>query len=358
MANIFDYLAWRGDLPLEVSPFNSVDGVILARLAYLPFGAVLPDEAAACSVQDAAQAILAAPECFFNESDVRLLEQLSQSPRFRDLQLTGFVDLLDEETQFCALTIRLDPNNLFLSFRGTDNTLVGWKEDFNMSFVCPVPAQTLALAYLGRTAARLTGAIRMGGHSKGGNLAVYAGAFCGEAIQNRIVEIYNYDGPGFDQQVLDDPGYDAICQRVQTFVPKSSVVGMMLGHEEQYTIVDSSQMGVMQHNIYSWDVYGPDFVRLEQVNNSSRFMDFTLKAWLRDMAPAQREVFFDAVYRILEQTNAKTFREVTENLPQNAVIIAKTVKNLDEDTRKAVTHALGLLFKSARTGLSQMIQNR
>ena len=355
MATLFDYVTWRGDLPFAQQGCNPLDGAIFARLAYLPFHRVVPDAKAVCPLRDAAQALLSLPERSFSDNDAQLLQRLIDAPRFRDLPLRGIVDRLSDETQFAAVTIQL-PQEAYLSFRGTDNTLVGWKEDFNMTFVCPVPAQKLALAYTEQTAEQLPGKLRLGGHSKGGNLAVYAAAFCQPEVQRRVTGVYNFDGPGFDEIVLQNERYDRICSRVQTFVPQSSVVGMMLGHEEQYTVVSSTSVGIMQHNLYSWDVAPTGFVCLEEVTNGSRFMDFTLKTWLKDMTPAQRETFFDTIYGIMVQTNAKTFRELTDNWFQNALSIARTVKNLDEDTRKAVTQALSLLLKSASTGLEQMIR--
>lgn len=363
ITNIFDYFVWRGDLTLEHSEFNEIDGVILARLSYLPFEKIMEQRSMEpTKIAYAANAFLKLPDIesiVLLKDDVRLLTVLAESPRFQNMEILMYVNQIDVETQtqFSVITVKLNENHYFISFRGTDNTLVGWKEDFNMSFVCPVPAQKLALHYIENLAHSVSGNFIIGGHSKGGNLAVYASSFCSDDIQDRIEKVYNYDGPGFDEKVLLTDGYKSICQRVSTFIPQSSIVGMLLGHEEEYTIVHSAQVsGIWQHDTYSWEIQRTHFVCLGSVNNSSRFIDYTLKAWVSDLDYSQREKFIDTIYTIISDTNATTLRELGDNWFSSAKIVLKSIKNLDEETRHAVTQTLLLLAKSAKTGMFQMLQ--
>ena len=364
MTNIFDYLLWRGDLPLSQTPFNQVDGAVLARLSYLPFEHVMEQESGTpVRVDTTCRALLAWPNIqaiVLRKEDYRLLEALQDSPRFQNMEIFEYVNRVDPQTQtqFSAITLRLGNGELFISFRGTDNTLVGWKEDFNMGFECPVPAQQLAVAYFTRVAAENPGSFRLGGHSKGGNLAVYAAAFAPVYAQSRIEQVYNYDGPGFADTVLLAPGYRHICQRVSTYVPQSSVVGMLLGHKEQHTIVHSDQVGIKQHDIYSWEIRRDTFVYLQSVTNSSRLVDYTLKAFVAALTPEQREQFIDAVYAVLSETNASTIREMKKNWAVSAGRALRSMKNLDEPTRKAVMHALKVLGSSTRSGLTRVIAER
>ena len=365
MADIFDYLMWRGDLTLENSPLNAVDGMILARLSYLPFENIVDSGNEPCvTVGAACEAILQKPDIenkVLLKDDTRLMAALRDSARYRDMPLSGYVNELDAatQTQFSCITVGLGGNDICVSFRGTDNTIIGWKEDFNMSFVCPVPAQVLASRYVERLANEKNEKnIVITGHSKGGNLAVYAAAFCDDGVQKRITSVFNYDGPGFDDRVLRTESYKRICKRIMTFVPQSSVIGMLLGHEEAYTIVHSEQTGMMQHDVYSWDVRRDGFECLERVDNSSRFVDFTLKVWITDLDYKQRESFFDTVYTVMKETNASTLREMGENWFASAVSVLKSIKNLDEATRKAALRTLGLLVKCAGMGISHMWQTR
>ncbi|MGN0115161.1 MAG: DUF2974 domain-containing protein [Acutalibacteraceae bacterium] len=364
MTNIFDYLQWRGDLLLEKIGFNEADGVILARLSYIPFdGVINQDFADFVTVADAAKALLSIPDIknmVLLKDDVRLLEALSESERFRGMIISGYVNQIETEaqTQFSAITVRLSDDEYYISFRGTDHTLVGWKEDFNMGFACPVPSQKLAVEYLQNAAKRTRGRLVIGGHSKGGNLAVYAAAFCDDSVKRRIESVYNFDGPGFDNKVLSSDGYKSIFSKINTFVPQSSVVGMLLGHEEKYTIVHSSQNGIWQHDIYSWEIRRDGFVYLETVDNSSRFVDYTLKAWIAELDYKQREKFVDTIYSVMATTNATTFRELGDHWLANAKTVLTSYKNLDEPTRKAVTQALRSLAKCAKDGLFEMIRGR
>lgn len=224
------------------------------------------------NLPDIAQLVLA-------KYDVDLLKLLAENRRYRNMKLTYYVNQIENESQmqFSAVTVQISKKLHFVSYRGTDNTLVGWKEDFNMSFTCPVPAQKSAVEYLEQVASKTTGELILGGHSKGGNLAVYAAAFCKQALQGRIATVYNFDGPGFSQKVIKAEGYINICNKVTTYVPQSSIVGMLLEHEEKYTIIHSNQLGIMQHDIYSWMVERNHLVTLREITNSSKVIDRTLK---------------------------------------------------------------------------------
>lgn len=355
MANLFDYLDWRGDLRLEDSPFCEVDAMILARLSYLPFERTSLAGGSELTVKAAAAEILSLPEietALLLRDDLRFLRALSASRRFRSLALFGQENetCVEAQTQFSAIGVRLSPKRSHLSFRGTDNTLIGWKEDLDMGFVCPVPAQSQAVRYLEKMAAAHPGEITLGGHSKGGNLAVYAAAFCREEIQSRIRAVYNYDGPGFDDGVLQSEGYQRVCARVKTYVPQSSVVGMLLGHREKTVTVHSDNQGLTQHDLYSWEVARNRFVTLRSVTQSSRFVDQTLKHWLGELSREQRELFVDAVYTVLRDTNASTLREMGERRWESAMRMLRSFTNLDPLTRRAAMTAVGMLLKSTRAG--------
>ena len=360
MANIKDYLYWRGDLTFEQCAFNEVDGVILSRLSYAPYELVIDELPQSFhTIGRTSEAMLSFPDIAKHvvlPEDVNLLKEIRKSNRFKDLKVLFCDSQLDVEsqTQFFGVTYKLSDELYYVVYRGTDNTLVGWKEDFNMGFVCPVPAQKLADEYLERVAAELEGSLIVGGHSKGGNLAVYAAAFCHDDIQPRIRTVYNFDGPGFDETVLTAPGYKRICDRVKTYVPQSSIVGMLLGHEEKYTIVHSTHTVMpLQHDTYTWDINRDRFVYLETVTNSSKFLDSTLKGWIAALDVEQREKVVDTVYTVLKETNALTLRELSENWLATTRAIVKSIKNLDDETKKIVSEALRSLMKCARDALAK-----
>lgn len=354
MANLFDYLKWRGDLSLKQAPFNEIDNLILARLSYLPFDGIVTDSfQETISIAEASDLFFRSkdgPENVIMRADLPLLRDVAANKRYAQMGLSGFINQVDleDEKQFAALVIQMEPEVAYISYRGTDLSLAGWKEDFNMSFCTPVPSQEEAVNYLNRAAQALPGKFILGGHSKGGNLAVYAAAFCNPEVQGRILAVYNNDGPGFDSSILTSPGYQRISGKITTFIPQSSVVGMLLQHEEGYSVIQSSQIGLMQHDLFSWDVVKDRFVHLEQVDDHSRFVDQTLKTWLSNLSPKQREELIDNLFSIFEATNATTLKELTDNWHTNARILLRSYLNLDEEMRQNIAQILSLLFAAAK----------
>ena len=356
MSDLFDYIAWRWDLSQAAVPFNAVDALIFARLSYVPFdGVVPPGFDGGKPLPEAARQVLAKGvldrQTERGQESIRLLTMLADAPRYQGLTLCGFESTLDREAQeqFAAVTIRL-PLGAWVCYRGTDGTLVGWKEDFNMSFSDVVPAQLHAVEYLTRAAA-LPGTLRLCGHSKGGNLAVFAAAFCGESIQSRIVAVRNFDGPGFQRGVAGQPDFQRIIGRTRTFLPRSSVVGMLLEHEEPYTVVESrGSGGITQHNVCLWEVTRDGFQELRQVSDGSQFIDRAMKDWVATMDAEQREKVVNGVYEALSATQADTVREVREKGKMAAL---KAIMSLDEDTRRQTLSAMRGLYHSLKRSLPE-----
>ncbi len=360
MADIYDYLRWRGDLPAELYPLNEVDVMILAKLSYMPFDKIsLNADSAPISVRNAADLLLAIPDIEQHihwKDDADFLRALAESDRFCNMTLRGYVNKIEEEnqTQFSAITVQIGDKLSCVSFKGTDYTLVGWKENFNMSFICPVPAQESAAQYLKNAAENLDGSFIVCGHSKGGNLAMYAASFCREDIRERIDSVYNFDGPGFSEKVLNSEGYRHIRDKMITFIPQSSIVGLLLGHDERYIVVKSSEKaGLLQHDISSWEVERDHFSYIDNITDSSKFLDRTLKGWIADMDEVQREEFIDAIYSIVAQTNVRSIREMDDKRLECALAILSSFGSLDEKTRKLIFDSLSLLAKNAKKSMGK-----
>lgn len=351
MADMLDYLAWRGDIEFPQMPVNAVDALIFSTLSYIDFKDIVPDNPMqSISLAEAAAGLfsLEAPQTKVRvKKDLELLDAAAKSARFDNIKMTFYRSILipEEDTQFSAVTIFLEDGSAYIAFRGTDSTLTGWKEDFNMTFQSSIPAQRLALDYVQEFAEAHPIPLWMGGHSKGGNLAVYAAAKCGELLQKRIVEVYNQDGPGFSAAMMEDPGYRAILPKLRSYVPQSSVIGMLLEHEEPYTIIKSNQVGLMQHDPYTWQVLGADFLRVEELTADSRFLDRTFKNWLSQMSNEERSEFFDTVFELLESTGAERTGEIIR--PQNVRAYLKTLKT-NEYMRNILASELVRLISSAR----------
>lgn len=352
MSNICDYVKWRGDLELKQNQFNEIDGLILSRLSYFPFEWLIKEDEEITLEElskrfenaDKTKIIVLWPD------DNELIPLLGKSNRFKNMIATNFINKIDveKEKQFSAITIVLPDDTVFVSYRGTDDTLVGWKEDFNMCFKSHIASQLDAVEYINNISKKYGNNIRIGGHSKGGNLAVYAAMFADEETKNKIINVYNNDGPGFGDEIANSKQYKERIDNINTYIPQSSVVGRLLNHEEKYTVVKSTQKGIMQHDLYSWQVEGTKFICLEEVTNGSQFVDKTLKEWLKNLDSKQREVAIDAIFDIISTTDATRFEEIKEKWFVNTGIMLKKYNSLDENSKRMIIEFVQKLLRAIK----------
>lgn len=359
MADLFDYLKWRGDLTFAQLPPTSVDALIFSALAYIRFGGETEqDPDTPITLRDATDDFFLLPDWEDRirvKQDPTLLLAAASTTRFGSALLYRYRDIFlpEYETQFAAVTFLLDDGSAFIAFRGTDYSLIGWKEDFNMSFQEVVPAQRLALSYTTDIAKRCALPLRLGGHSKGGNLAVFAAVKSDPALRQRILDVYNNDGPGFREYLMEDAAYKEMVPRLHTFVPQSSVIGMLLEHEEPYTIIKSKQMGLLQHELYSWELDGPQFVLMEEISAQSHFLNLAIKSWLSEMSPSQRNEVVDALFTLLSVGKVESAKEIIQ--PKNLRRYFKTLSS-DENMRRLLSGEL-LSFIEAAVRTQQRISD-
>lgn len=352
MANMFDYLNWRGDLRFSQAPLNPVDALIFSTLSYTQFDDLITDDPIRpvflSTAVDAFFALADYEKRVRDKRDLELLLAAAESVRFRNVGLCFYRDefIPEEESQFAAMTFLLDDGTAFLAYRGTDYSLVGWKEDFNMSFQDTVPAQRKAVIYAEDFSALFPGMMYFGGHSKGGNLAVFASAKSSADIQNRILGVYSLDGPGFGDYLMGDPGYLAMVPKIHTYIPQSSIIGMLLEHEEPYTVIRSNQVSIMQHEPYSWVVMAGSFVEAGAMSADTVFLDKTIKKWLAGMSLPERNEFVDTVYELLSKGGASKAQHLIR--PQNIRTYLKTL-NADENMRRIIAGELANLIQSAKS---------
>jgi hypothetical protein len=356
MGTLFDYLDWRGDLTFEQCELGEVDSLILSLVSYLDFYKIVPASPAAKGLTFLAAAKRYAQRhkgegnnigLIMPHETVTVTTRAARTARFGSLRLLGHVNIVDDniQSQFSATTFLSGQNNCFIAFRGTDDTIIGWKESFNMSFLCPIPAQDFAAQYLHHIAeAHPHRRIYLCGHSKGGNLAVYAAVKAEPRVKERIVAVYNNDGPGFNCDFIKSEEYLSISSKIRTLVPQSSVVGMLLEHEECYEVVRSNQVGLLQHNGFSWEVMGNRFIHTDSVTDESKHIDMTLKQWLSELTIEERKHIIDAVYEILSSTNAKTLTE----LNAEKLKVIKAWNTLDTEAKTIVKRLIKLVIKTTK----------
>ena len=324
MANMLDYLAWRGDLTGVMDGYNAVDALIMASISYneLPMDSngAMPMSAAAKETPLSGEGASK-----YVRQWRQLLTEAGGSRRFGDFIMRRQVSVVDpsRSIQFAAVTAQAPDGAVFVCFRGTDNSVVGWREDFTMGFETPVPAQTAAAEYLAEEALRPGGPIRVVGHSKGGNLALYAAVHASEAAQRRIKAVYSFDGPGLDEESMSSDGCARLAGRIHSLIPQGSVVGLLLSYHPDYTIVRSNGVGILQHDAFTWQVMGNAFLRAEQLSRGSEFIDRSLHQWLKTCTPDQRRVFVNTLFDVIEASDAKQFSDVRKNLGAVGAAIAR-----------------------------------
>ena len=318
--NIYDYINWRGDLSFEQDPFNAMDALLFACISYVDFNGIIPEEGS-ITMEEATdvyfqihtQEEIEADKSFTRFSYL-LMREASHKDRYRNLTISDFVDCtsMEDLIQFAVLTIRTAPDEVFIAFRGTDDTIVGWKEDFYMS-CSTISSEKEALEYLIRTQAGKNDRIRLGGHSKGGHLSIYCSYRADEEIQNRIEKIYDLDGPGFNKEVKNSERFQRIGSKIERYIPENSVIGRLLADTAEPVVVVSSEKGLMQHDPVSWGIIGKEFVTVAKPSLASDVFDDTLTKWIDDMDFESKRQFIDDLFAVLEasgETNISQFSQL------------------------------------------------
>ena len=361
MANMMDYLDWRGDLTFTASGFNEVDNLLFAELVYTSFDGIVTGQSEAEAVtlaeasavfweQNSREEILA--RVSMTKAAPFVLEKMAKTERFRDVKLWGYVNDISEEeqSQFAVMCAGLPDGSIYVSFRGTDNTITGWREDFNMGYLSETPGQLKAVSYVEQMLGDGSCPVRIGGHSKGGNLAVYAAVHCSSGLQDRILAVYSNDGPGFRRDIVESAAYQRVLPKIHTILPESSIVGMLFEHEEEYEVVKSSGSGAGQHDVMSWEVRGTTLVHLNHVDGKSMLVDKALKSWIGEMDEKQREVFVDALFGILDEADIRTVDDLANMNYTKFMELMKAKSSLDKETQDTMRDTfLKLVQKSAKT---------
>ncbi|WP_080800397.1 Mbeg1-like protein [Arabiibacter massiliensis] len=380
--NLLDYLATEF-ATFDEKPFNPVDSAILSQFCMVRAEGIVPalrERKSFLDVGTLVQNLLSPARDEVRFVDLLRAERygdmftgldpanvkdnllaLAASPRFRDMRVRDYLSLFDTErqTQFAAVTFVYKKDFAYVGFRGTDTSFTGWRENFNMVYNAPVPAQEQAVRYLEAVAPRLPKCLFVGGHSKGGNLAMYAALRANPAVQDRIERVFTHDGPGFKAGMVSSEEYAAIRDRVHKTVPQDSVVGMLMDSpaDLDLRVVHSSEKGVMQHSVFSWDVDGDDFAYVEGLTDGARFTDAVVTQWLARFSDEEAAVVVDALFQALEASGARDATEVLMGGPKSIALLGEAAKNIDDDARDVLTGALGSLAEvAAREATSGLLQ--
>ncbi|MBQ8159726.1 MAG: DUF2974 domain-containing protein [Clostridia bacterium] len=362
MANILDYMAWRGDVPFSVSPFNEVDGLVLSELVYADFSGIVPEGDEGITVEEARKRFWGkhTPEEIMARDDYTkmapfLMDQMADNGRYGGTVLRHFLNIVDPsaDIQLACMTFSLPDNTDFVAFRGTDSTIVGWKEDCLLSYLPETAGQRRGVAYMNEHFTGSDRPLRVGGHSKGGNLAVYAAARCNPAIQDRILTVYNNDGPGFLEGFIQSEEYQKILSRIVSVLPGSSLVGTLLEHTMQEHVVKSNAMGLIQHDGFSWQVLGNRFEELDKRSDGSLLTEKVFHKWLGDQTESNRRVFVNTLFGLLESTGKSTLGQIRKDVVPSLNEMRKMLENMPKEDRDVTWN---MILQLLQTGTGSIVQ--
>ncbi len=341
MGNIMDYISWRGDLSFEQAQFNEVDNLILACFSYVNLdGISAVTKQKGIGLKKLTKEFMklhTMKELETDKSFIRLapfmMMEMAKSVRFGKCVVRNYVnDIVTEaEQQFAAMEIVLEDGTSYVSFRGTDDTIIGWKEDFNLS-TGVVPAQKRAIEYLQKISEHTDGMLRVGGHSKGGNLAIYGSVMC-KSAHEKILEIYSNDGPGFSREFQELPEMKEMMPKIIRIIPEYSIIGTLLEHEKEPVIVASSSKGLLQHDGFSWEVQGPALVRRDSLNKTAlRFIEI-LHKWIDGMDTEQKRLLIEDLFATLQASGYENLSEVQSGGLKSLAAMVKRVEKFAPESR-------------------------
>lgn len=355
MATINDYLDYNKNRSFEDFAFNEADILCLNELGYFCFEEL--DASIDFSKEVNLHEVLMPyvtgekvfnPSFLVTKARVDLLKSVVTSQRFKNLVLSDYINDVDSEyeRQFSAMVFRLpELNHHQIVFRGTDDTLIGWKEDFKLTYVREIPAHRAAVAYLESYLEKYAGKVTVSGHSKGGNLALYAVAHVNDLLRPQVEKVYMLDAPGLQEEGLDSEGYKAVRERVTVIRPEESIVGIMLYNDITPIVVKSNATGIMQHALTSWQLNEEtgELILAECQTALSQNLEKTFKQWMTELSSQELKVLFDTLFDTLMSSGINSINDV--NIDRNfATKLAKSIASFySVGTEKKM-----LLAKSAK----------
>ena len=352
MGNIFNYLEDVQYDSIYNQPFTELDILLLTEMTYLNFDDIVTDSLTlqqAHRLVDIPQYMTQEISMMNTKHRLALLEQAAKVKRYKNIKLLGYVnDIdLDVQKQFAAMTYKISLNTYVITFRGTDDSIIGWKEDFHMTYMEHVPAQRTAVHYVQKVMQAFPKAtFILTGHSKGGNLATYAGSQVEPALQARISQIYSFDAPGLNHTVIETDGYQEMAPKIKRYIPQGSIVGMMLETPKQAHIVKSVAIGgIAQHDTFSWQIENEHFVLLDTLNPDSIQTDKTLKEWVETVPDDELKDFFDVFFGLILDAQITSIDEFFQpNSIKKLLTIVQNAQALTEQEKEMLSRLTRLLI--------------
>ena len=357
MGNLITYVQQYGAQTFEDKSLTDIDVLVLTEIAYLPFDEIVPksfDVTEAISLNQLGKEFEKIKEkehennpFMITSERIELLEVVSKSQRYKDIKVFGFMNDIDDELtkQFAAVCYQWEEESRWIIFRGTDESLTGWKEDFMMTYSDLIPAQTDAIEYLRKQAELFSGSLNISGHSKGGNLSLYASAMQEETVQDRIKQIYCWDAPGVHRSILGTEGYQRVVSKAKRYIPQDSIVGLMLESQVPYHIIESQGSGISQHSALMWNIEEDHFVELTELSRNSQLTDQTFKQWTEVVSDEDLKLFFDTFFDLIFEMGVETVNDVYYNFRMYMQKFFEKAYQMNPEKREVLLRVGHLLFQ-------------
>ena len=357
MGNLITYVQQYEAQTFQEKSLTDIDILVLTEIAYLPFDEIVSssfEEKAAISLNQLGKEFETIKEkehknnpFMITKERIQLLDVVSKSQRYKDIKVFGFMnDIDDEQTkQFAAVCYQWEEESRWIIFRGTDESLTGWKEDFMMTYSDLIPAQIDAIEYLRKQAELFSGRLNISGHSKGGNLSLYASAMQEEDIQHRIQQIYCWDAPGVHRSILNTEGYQRVVSKAKRYIPQDSIVGLMLESQVPYHIIESQGSGISQHSALMWNIEDDHFVELTELTRNSQLTDQTFKQWTEVVSDEDLKLFFDTFFELIFEMGVETVNDVYYNFRMYMRQFFEKAYQMDTEKREILLRVGRLLFQ-------------
>lgn len=363
MAYLLDYLEICKYKNFDEDNFNEVDALCLCNFSYAHLEKVFKhsEHFLGLDIKKACTRFCNLDDnemTYREQKDLKFIEKIKDTWRFNRFKIyyyDSFVSL-DKQYQFGAFTIDFE-KFIAVVFRGTDNSLIGWKEDFNMSFKKEIPSQKFSLDYLNKVGKSFNKKIIIMGHSKGGNLAIYSSLKCSKRIQKRIVNVYNFDGPGFSKNIYKELSKTVLKQKIKAYAPESSIIGLIMKNIGNYTFVKSSSHFIFQHNPYTWKINNNRFVYVGSNNRSSKFFESVIDDFYNKLSVRQKKIFVEGLYQIVLLSGVDDYRRIIKGLFKNRKMLLEYLNKLDDKTKEVMQSVLNLILESAKENIEKNIFN-
>lgn len=363
--NIFRYIDKYGNISFLEKEFNDVDNLIFSALIYIDLDKyVSNNNFNKRSIQDVGNDFLKNYNkkkkiVIATKIGIKVLRYIKDTKRYKDLLLYNYSYIGNDKEQFSAITIEINNSLIYVSFEGTDQLISGWKEDFMMSYQFPVLSQKMAIKYINKFIFNRHKII-IGGHSKGGNLAVVAGMYANMFVKNKIIKVYNNDGPGLREEQFNSNKYKNMEKKLVSIIPNYSVVGLLLKHSDKYMVVKSMKRGINAHNFTNW-VISDDKLLITKLSNYSKIINKTVNKWLDKYSDSERELFVKELFLIFDRANIYSLTDINDNKKLIFNIIKET-KGIDIKTKNMIMDFIYLLFslfkEETTNGIGNFIHNK